>query len=68
MRWRGRRSSAWTRIIPKEAERSTYLLFASVALVVVRQLWLQEHDLVAEHPEYARYKKRVPMLLPFLKG
>lgn len=166
----------WTRIVPKEAERSTYILFASIALIVMfvywepigggvwdvqspvgrqllyggfafgwflvflstflinhfdlfglRQIWfqlrqqpykpvpfrtpmlyrivrhplyvgllfgfwstptmtlthlffaiattgyiliaiqLEERDLLAEHPEYAKYRKRVPMLLPFLK-
>ena len=29
----------WTRIIPKQAERSTYVLFSSVALIVLFRLW-----------------------------
>jgi methanethiol S-methyltransferase len=127
----------WTRIIPASAERSTYILFASVALIALymywelfglRQVWLQlrrkpyeplpfgipvfyryvrhplylglllafwstptmtlthlvfaiattlyiliaiqleERDLIAEHSEYALYRRRVPMLVPFLKG
>jgi protein-S-isoprenylcysteine O-methyltransferase Ste14 len=28
---------------------------------------LEELDLLAEHREYAEYRKRVPMLVPFLK-
>ena len=29
----------WTRIIPKQAERSTYVLFSSIALIVLFRLW-----------------------------
>jgi protein-S-isoprenylcysteine O-methyltransferase Ste14 len=34
-------------------------------LFSLRQVWLQ--FLVAEHPEYEEYRRRVPMLLPFGK-
>lgn len=27
----------------------------------------EEHDLVAEHPEYAAYRRKVPMLIPFTR-
>ena len=43
----------------------THLLFAFVTtayiLVAIR---FEEHDLIAEHPEYADYKSRVPMMVP----
>lgn len=29
----------WTRIIPASAERSTYILFASIALIVLYRYW-----------------------------
>jgi protein-S-isoprenylcysteine O-methyltransferase Ste14 len=34
---------------------------------VLIAIQLEEHDLLAEHPEYARYRNSVPMLVPFLK-
>jgi protein-S-isoprenylcysteine O-methyltransferase Ste14 len=30
--------------------------------------YAEERDLVAEHPEYADYRKRVPMLVPFTQS
>jgi protein-S-isoprenylcysteine O-methyltransferase Ste14 len=46
----------------------THLVFAiATTLYILIAIQLEEHDLVAEHPEYAQYRKRVPMLLPFLK-
>ena len=47
----------------------THLVFAiattAYILVAIR---LEEHDLVAAHPEYAEYRQRVPMLLPRVRG
>lgn len=37
---------------------TTYILVATQ---------LEERDLIAEHPEYAQYRERVPMLVPFTK-
>lgn len=36
---------------------TAYILFA---------IQFEEHDLIAAHPEYAEYRQRVPMLIPFL--
>ena len=45
----------------------THLFFAAVTtayiLVAIR---FEERDLVAQHPEYAAYRQRVPMLIPAL--
>lgn len=40
------------------AGMSTYILIA---------IWFEERNLVEEHAEYATYRQRVPMLVPFLK-
>ena len=46
----------------------THLVFAIATTVyILIAIQLEERDLVAEHPEYAQYRKRVPMLVPFLK-
>jgi protein-S-isoprenylcysteine O-methyltransferase Ste14 len=46
----------------------THLLFAVMTtayiLIAIR---LEERDLMAEHPEYAAYRARVPMLVPALR-
>ena len=46
----------------------THLLFAATAsayiLVAIR---LEERDLMKVHPEYAEYRRRIPMLVPYLR-
>lgn len=46
----------------------THLLFAlgMTAYILAAIRW-EEHDLVAAHPEYAVYRRRVPMLVPRLR-
>jgi len=46
----------------------THLVFAimTTAYILVA-IQFEEHDLIAAHPEYADYKKRVPSLIPFTK-
>jgi protein-S-isoprenylcysteine O-methyltransferase Ste14 len=47
---------------------AAHLLFASgmTAYILAAVRW-EERDLVAAHPEYAAYRRRVPMLLPRLR-
>ena len=45
----------------------THLVFAiATTAYILIAIQLEERDLLVEHPEYARYRKRVPMLVPFL--
>ena len=46
----------------------THLVFAiATAAYILIAIQFEERDLVKEHPEYAQYRKRVPMLVPFTK-
>jgi protein-S-isoprenylcysteine O-methyltransferase Ste14 len=59
----------WLMIIwPTPTMTVAHLVFAviSTAYILVG-IRLEERDLIAAHPEYAEYKKRVPGLLPSLK-
>lgn len=43
----------------------THLLFAAVASAyILVAIQFEERDLMAAHPEYARYRQQVPMLVP----
>jgi len=43
----------------------THLLFAAVASAyILVAIQFEEHDLMRDHPEYAEYRRRVPMLVP----
>ncbi len=45
-----------------------HLVFAiATTAYILIAIQLEERDLMAEHPEYDQYRKRVPMLVPFLK-
>ena len=44
-----------------------HLVFASMCtLYILFAIQLEEHDLIVAHPEYAKYRRRVPMLIPLL--
>jgi protein-S-isoprenylcysteine O-methyltransferase Ste14 len=46
----------------------THLVFAALSTVyILIGIRLEERDLMAAHPEYADYRRRVPMLLPFAR-
>ena len=45
-----------------------HLVFAAMCTVyILFAIQLEEHDLIVAHPEYAEYRQRVPMLIPFLR-
>jgi protein-S-isoprenylcysteine O-methyltransferase Ste14 len=45
-----------------------HLVFAiATTAYILIAIQLEERDLLAEHPQYAQYRKRVPMLVPFTK-
>jgi protein-S-isoprenylcysteine O-methyltransferase Ste14 len=47
----------------------THLLFAAVTTAyILVAIQLEERDLMDAHPEYAVYRRRVPMLLPAWRG
>jgi methanethiol S-methyltransferase len=46
----------------------THLVFAiATTAYILIAIQLEERDLVEAHPEYERYRKQVPMLVPFTK-
>ena len=46
----------------------THLFFAVMTTAyILIAIQLEERDLLREHPEYAEYRARVPMLIPFLR-
>jgi protein-S-isoprenylcysteine O-methyltransferase Ste14 len=46
----------------------THLFFAVMTTAyILIAIQLEERDLMREHPEYAAYRSRVPMLIPFLR-
>jgi protein-S-isoprenylcysteine O-methyltransferase Ste14 len=47
----------------------THLVFAiATTAYILIAIQLEERDLMRVHPEYAGYRKRVPMIVPFLRG
>ena len=48
---------------------AAHLLFAAVVTVyILVAVRLEERDLIAAHPEYADYRRKVPMLVPGLRA
>ena len=46
----------------------SHLVFAiATTAYILIAIQFEEHDLIAAHPEYAEYRKRVPSLIPFTK-
>ncbi len=46
-----------------------HLVFATgITAYILVAIVFEEHDLVAAHPEYGEYRRRVPMLLPRLRS
>ena len=47
---------------------ATHLFFAVMTTAyILIAIQLEERDLMREHPEYAAYRAKVPMLIPFLR-
>jgi hypothetical protein len=45
----------------------THLLFAAVTTAyILFAIQLEERDLMHAHPEYAAYRRNVPMIVPFI--
>jgi protein-S-isoprenylcysteine O-methyltransferase Ste14 len=45
-----------------------HLVFAAMCTAyILFGIQLEEHDLIVAHPEYAEYRRRVPMLIPSLR-
>jgi len=47
---------------------AAHLVFAvATSIYILIAIWFEERNLVAAHPEYEGYRRRVPMLLPSIK-